>query len=370
VEPEELALERSLPAARQALRRRSWLALEVASRLLGAAAALLLFGLALQLMKGGAGGLGPVLRALSVEGVPSLLGLGWLGAALLMSGSPMAAVAVSLTAAGTVSTFEGLAMLSGSRMGASSSVLVVGFLLYLLRRRSADGLFIGVVALLVASSLWLPALPLGLALLHLPWFHPDSLAVPAALTEGVNGLYGPLVGWAQGHLPRLLLFTAGVAALLLSFSVFDRALPQLDTEGLAARRLHALTQRAWAMFLLGLAVTAVTMSVSISVGLLVPLSLRGYLRRETVVPYIMAANLSTWVDTLAAAALLGSGAAVGTVLAEMTAGALLTLGVLLLLYRYYARLLLALARWVMGGRLRFALFLALYLAAPAALLLR
>jgi hypothetical protein len=367
---DELALEGALPVAAGALRRRRWLlALEAASRVLGAGAAVLLFGLALQLLKAGAGGLAPLLDALSAQGVAALLGLGWLGAALLMSGSPMAAVAVSLAAAGTVSTFEGLAMLSGSRMGASSSVLLMGFVLYLLRRRSADGLFIGVVALLVASTLWLPALPLGLALLHLPWFHPDAFAVPAALTEGVDALYGPVVHWGQEHLHRLLLFAGGVGVLLLSFSVFDRALPQLDTEGLAARRLHALTRRPWAMFLLGLAVTAVTMSVSISIGLLVPLSLRGYLRRETAIPYIMAANLSTWVDTLAAAALLGSGAALGMVLAEMTAGALLTLGVLLLLYRPYSRLVLALARAVLGGRVRFALFLALYFAAPLALLL-
>jgi sodium-dependent phosphate cotransporter len=365
-----LALERVLPAARQPLRRRWLVAAEASSRVMGAAAAVLLFGLALQLLKAGAGGLAPVLKAMSVEGVPSLLGLGWLGAALLMSGSPMAAVAVSLAAAGTVSNYEGLAMLSGSRMGASSSVLLLGFLLYLLRRRSADGLFIGVVALLVASTLWLPALPVGQALLHLPTFHPSAFAVPGQLTEGVNALYGPVVEWGLEHMHRLLLFVAGVATLLLSFSVFDRALPQLDTEGLAARRLHFFTQRPWAMFLLGLAVTAVTMSVSISVGLLVPLSLRGYLRRETVVPYIMAANLSTWVDTLAAAALLGSGAAVGMVLAEMAAGAALTLGVLLVLYRPYSRVVLSLARWLLGSRPRFVLFLALYFATPAILLLR
>lgn len=367
---EELAIERALSARPRAAVRRRWAgAAETATRLLAAGAGILLFGLALQFMKAGAAGLGPFLKAISAEGALPFLGLGWLGAALLMSGSPLAAVAVSLAAAGTVSTFEGLAMLSGSRMGASSSVLVVGFVLYLLRRRSADGLFIGVVALLVASTLWLPALPLGLAFLHSPWFHPDNLAVPGAITEGVNGLYGPVVDWAQGHLHRLLLFAAGVAVLLVSFYVFDRALPQLDTEGLAARRLHAFTRRAWAMFLLGLGVTAVTMSVSISVGLLVPLSLRGYVHRERVVPYIMAANLSTWVDTLAAAALLGSGAAVGMVLAEMAAGATLTLCVLLLLYRPYSRLLLAAARGVLGGRVRFALFLAAYLAVPLALLL-
>ncbi len=364
---EEVVVEGALAPVGER-RRRWWVMVEGASRALGAGAAVILFGLALQLLKAGSGGMAAVLDVLSVHGVAPLLGLGWLGSALLMSGSPMAAVAVSLTAAGTVSTSEGLAMLSGSRMGASSSVLLMGFVLYLLRRRSADGLFIGVVALLVATTLWLPALPLGLALARLPWLHPDALAVPPALTKGMEGFYGPLVQWGLEHLHHLLLFAAGVGVLLLSFSVFDRALPQLDTEGLAARRLDSLTRRPWAMFLLGLAVTALTMSVSVSVGLLIPLSLRGYIRREMIVPYIMAANISTWVDTLAAATLVGSGAALGMVLATMMAGSILTLGILLLLYRAYSKWILQWARKVLASKRGLALFLALYGAAPPGLL--
>jgi sodium-dependent phosphate cotransporter len=365
---EEAVVEGVLAPVAQ--RRWRWgVMVEGASRALGAGAGVILFGLALQLLKAGAGGVAAVLDVLSVHGVAGFLGLGWLGSALLMSGSPMAAVAVSLTGAGTVSASEGLAMLSGSRMGASSSVLLLGFVLYLMRRRSADGLFIGVVALLVASTLWLPAVPLGLALARLPWLHPEALAVPAALTKGVSGFYGPLVQWGLEHLHHLLVFAGGVALLLLSFFVFDRALPQLDTEGLAARRLDSLTQRPWAMFLLGLAVTALTMSVSVSVGLLIPLSLRGYVRREMIVPYIMAANISTWVDTLAAAALVGSGEALGIVLAIMMAGSILTLGILLLSYRPYSRWVLRWARRVLESKRGFALFLAVYATAPLGLLL-
>ncbi len=47
-------------------------------------------------------------------------------------------------------------MINGSRMGASLIVLVVGFVSYVTGRRNPDGLYIGVVALLTAITLWAP----------------------------------------------------------------------------------------------------------------------------------------------------------------------------------------------------------------------
>src|SRR3990170_3077127 len=79
------------------------------------AAGLFLFVLALQLLKTGAAGLRPVLKAVSADGVPNLLGFGWLGAYGVMSGSPVAAISLSLYSGGTISDGESFAMLNGSR---------------------------------------------------------------------------------------------------------------------------------------------------------------------------------------------------------------------------------------------------------------
>ena len=76
--------------------------------------ALFLFILAIQLMKSGAQAVGP-----SIEGqFPfanglSTLGTGWLGAYFVLSGSPVAATAISLFGAGTISKFQAFTMLSG-----------------------------------------------------------------------------------------------------------------------------------------------------------------------------------------------------------------------------------------------------------------
>jgi hypothetical protein len=144
--------------------------LTAASTAAYSAAGLFLFILALQLLKSGAGGLKPILKAVSADGVPNLLGFGWIGSYAVMSGSPVAAISLSLFSGGTISDVEAFAMINGSRLGASFIVLFVGFLQWVWHRKSADGLFIGVVALLTAFTLWLPSLPAGILLLKSGWF--------------------------------------------------------------------------------------------------------------------------------------------------------------------------------------------------------
>ncbi|MDP2947957.1 MAG: hypothetical protein Q8P22_00250 [Chloroflexota bacterium] len=341
----------------------------VATRLVYAVGAVLLFVLALEVLKRGAGGIKPFLDGISAEGTVNLLGLGWIGPYLVMSGSPVAAIALSLFAGGTISDTEAFAMINGTRLGASFIVLFVGFLYYVGRRRTADGLYIGAVALLTAFTIWLPVLPLGTLVLRQGWFDGLSLAPPGAFTSVVDVVYDPAVGLAADHLPRLLMFVLGVGLLLTSFWVFDRVLPNLEQPSLRFERVSNLLHHPLSMFGLGLLITALTLSVSISLTLLVPLSLKGYVRRESIIPYVMGANISTWVDTLLAALLLNSPRASTIVITEMALGSLVSLTVLLLFYRPYSRLILALAHAATRSRRAFALFLGAIFVVPLALLL-
>jgi len=92
--------------------------------------AMFLFILAIQLMKAGAAAVGPTIQGqFPFANGLSTMGTGWLGAYLVLSGSPVAATAISLFGAGTTSVLQTFTMLSGSRLGASFIVL---------RRRAAS----------------------------------------------------------------------------------------------------------------------------------------------------------------------------------------------------------------------------------------
>ncbi|MBI1886471.1 MAG: hypothetical protein HYS09_09215 [Chloroflexi bacterium] len=347
---------------------RGWL-LGGAVRALYAGAAVVLFIFALEVLKTGAGGVAEVLDTVSADGPVNILGFGWLLAYLAMSGSPVAAIAVSLFAGSVISDTEAFAMLNGSRLGASFIVLFVGFLYYLGHRRSADGIFIGVVALLTTFTIYAPVVPIGSFILERGWLNDVQVSTPAFVVDFKDYAFGPALDAGKEHLPRLALFALGAGLLLGSFSVFDRALPNLEQPSLRVERIKDWLHRPLMMFLLGLLVTTLTMSVSISLTLLIPLSLKGYVRRQEIIPYVMGANISTWVDTMAAALLLESPRGFTIVFTQMVVGAAISLPVLLLAYKPYSGLILGIARRVMRQRPAFALFLAAIFLLPLLLFL-
>jgi Na+/phosphate symporter len=330
--------------------------------------ALALFVLALELLKTGAGGLKPVLNGISADGVAGLVGFGWLGSYLVMSGSPIAAISLSLYSGGTISDLEAFAMINGSRLGASFIVMCVGFIYYVGRKRDPDSIYIGVVALLTAFTLWAPVIPIGALALNQGWFDGVRFGSPGALESVVGRVYDPIVTRADDALPRLALFGVGVPALLAAFYVFDRALPNLEAPGPTFERLSRLAHGKFAMFAFGAAVTLLTLSVSLSLTILVPLAMKGYVRRQRLIPYIMGANIATWIDTLFASLLLDTPRAFTIVFTEMVVGGAISLTVLLFAYGPYSRAILSLAHRATASRRAFVVFLATIFVLPAVLL--
>src|SRR5687768_1158412 len=87
-----------------------------------------LFVTALGVMKAGAQALIPSLQGSIFTDNPwSTLGMGWLGACIVLSGSPVAASSLTLLDGQAIDVSQAFTMLTGSRLGASFVVLVVGF---------------------------------------------------------------------------------------------------------------------------------------------------------------------------------------------------------------------------------------------------
>src|SRR3990172_4581457 len=109
-----------------------------------AMAGIVVFIFALELLKRGASGLGPLLTSLKVEGLKDTVAFGWLIAYLVLSGSPVAAISLTLFSGGVITDVESLGMITGSRLGASFIVLFVGFLYHLRGHTRAASVAIGV----------------------------------------------------------------------------------------------------------------------------------------------------------------------------------------------------------------------------------
>ncbi|HUR68731.1 MAG TPA: hypothetical protein VM370_05745 [Candidatus Thermoplasmatota archaeon] len=328
---------------------------------------LFLFILALQLLKASAKGLGGVVTGIGVDSPWSALGFGWLFAYIVLSGSPVAAIALSFFASGILDTMQTFLMIAGSRFGASFVVLLLGFI-YLLRKRSGGrSLEMGVLSLLTTYVVYGIAIPIGVLILRagtLDGFHPE---LPTSIFSFIDTVFGPTVRALAASLHPILLFAVGVGTILVAFHVFDKALPDL-AEGSPVRGLERFVYRPIVMFGLGCVITLFTLSVSVSLGLLVPLSAKGIARRENVIPYIMGANITTFVDTLLATLLLGKDGAFTIVLVEMLSVAIVSIVVLLFFYGRFERILLYVSRFILRTRASLTVFVVVILVVPIVLL--
>jgi hypothetical protein len=334
-------------------------------------AAVFLFVLAIQLMKDGARAVAP-----SLQGSPlfsnafSTLGAGWLGAYVVLSGSPIAAASLGLFAGGALSKLQTFSMLSGSRLGASFIVLLVGFL-YSVRNRSrnrGESIGVGILALSLTAVAYLPGMLIGYGLLKSGMLGPIRWSASRDVLSAVEVIWGPSLNLLKDNLPGWLLLPVGLGIVLVSFKLLDRVLPEVDGERATGARARWL-RRKWPMFALGCLAATVTLSVSVALTVLVPLASRGYIKRDEAIPYIMGANITTLADTLIAAMITGNHAAVQIVIAEAVGVTLVTTAYLAFAYGPLRRGILALDDWLVASNRRLLTFVGSIFVLPAFFLL-
>lgn len=328
-----------------------------------------LFVVALKLMQAGAQAVAPLVREhFEVETSLGALGFGWGTSYVLLSGSPVAAMAITFFDAQEIDATAAFAMITGSRLGAAFIVLLLGFFYVFYHREPVHDLRIGLLALIVTASIYLPAFVLGYGLLETGLFE--------ALGDGTSGEAldedGPaekVKEKAEELFPPWGIFLAGLVLIMGSFKLFDLSLPKVDAENGEASGIRRYVYRRWPMFALGAVLTLVSMSVTISLGLLVPLHDQRIVRARHVVPYIMGANITTFVDTLIAAMTMERGGAITIVAVEMGAVTIVSLLILTLAYERYEQTMLAAVDWITARRLNLGIFVTVLVLLPVALLM-
>ena len=327
----------------------------------------ILFILSLNLIKKGAEPLAPWIRNnASIDSPASALGFGWLTASVALSGSPVAAAALSFLEAHVLNPKETFAMIAGSRLGAAFLVLVLGFL-YIIRGRQRNiSLGIGLLSLLVTQTIYPFVLVIGYLLLSTNISLP--LLVNSDSSSLIEQILTPVIDLINKVVPPEGLLIFGFLLVLFSLWLFDKIVPDLDLKDTELGMLPRLLYRPFVVFLFGALLTTLTMSVSVSLSLLLPLSVRGYIRQENVIPYIFGANITTFVDTLIAAVLLSNPTAVTIVLIQMISVSMVTVVILLTSLRPYERFIQFLARSIGSKNIYVLIYIILILGIPIGLI--
>jgi len=331
---------------------------------------LYLFILAITLMKSGARGISPFIsNFFAISTGANSLGFGWLFAYLIMSGSPVAAAALAFFDANVIDELGAFTMITGSRLGASFIVLFIGFIYVLRGRDRATSLSMGTLSLTITASTYLPGLLLGVLILNTGLLDGIQIHSGGLLISLINTIVEPIADLAVDLFPYWAVFLIGLGVIMISFNLFDKCLPQMSLKESQLGWVSRLVYRPVVMFTLGAALTMISMSVSISLSLLVPLSHRGFIRRENVIPYIMGANITTFIDTLLAAVLLNNAAAFTIVLVEMVSVTVISFIILFILYHPYQRSMLNFADWVTASNRNLIIFMITIFTIPVILIL-
>src|SRR4029078_4482175 len=120
----------------------------------------------------------------------------------------------------------------------------------------------------------------------------------------------------------------------------------------SASKRSSWLKRPWTMFLLGCIVATLTLSVSVALTVLVPLAVKGYVKRDEALPYIMGANITTLADTLVVAMLQHTPVAAQIVLAEAIGVSIVSIIILAFFYGPTKSMVLGLDDWLVGDNRR------------------
>lgn len=329
-----------------------------------------LFILAITLMKTGASSLAPLLQdVFRVSSPANSLGFGWLFTYVIMSGSPVAAAALAFFDVGIIDSISTFTMITGSRLGASFIVLFVGVIYVLRGRNWATSLGMGLLSLVVTGSTYIFSLILGILFLQMELLQGIQIQSGVMLASILDAVFESLARSAAQVLPGWALFITGFGITMLSFNLFDRCLPKMTLKESQVGRLAVFVYRPMVMFVLGALITLISMSVSVSLSLLVPLNDRGFIRRENVIPYILGANITTFIDTLFATLLLENPTGFTIVLASMLSISVVSVAILTTFYHGYEHVMLRFVNWITGENRHLYFFMAVIVITPIILLL-
>lgn len=328
---------------------------------------LILFVAGILYMKDGARSLAPLLtRYIQLDSPLTGFSAGWLASMVIMSGSPIAAASLAFLDAGILSPLSTFTMIMGSRFGASFIVLVIGFIYALRGRDLLTSLGMGLLSFGVTISVHVLGVIPGIWMVQSGVLTSVPRPAGVALSTHIDGTLGRVSTAITAFMPAWSLFIVGLIVIMISFALFDRCLPTHTLKGSEVGAVARYIYRPSIMFVLGMIITLISMSVSLSISILVPLSDRGLVRRENVIPYIMGANVTTFVDTLLAAVLMTSPAAFDVVLAEMISVSLAALLVLVFFFRQYEHIMEVFVEWVTARPRNLFIFLFVLFAMPIA----
>ncbi len=289
---------------------------------------------------------------------------------ITMSGSPIAWAFIWLWEALKIPVNNLMSIILGTRWWVNSVLLITGLLMLLKWKSLRRALGITVIQFFVTLSVTLLSATFVFALLKLNLFDNISYALINTVTNtaGIHGVVDFFSNFVKFHIPGIInILIMGIIFLVWWLFAFDKNFSFVWDEKVA-KKIRKIENRKTA-FLSWFILTALTMSLSISVTLLLPLYIRKVITRRHLIPYILWANISTLFDTLFLGIMTKSAMWVNVILVFLLA-TMISVGIYMLIFKHYKKTISLFTDKILDNKYYFIIFLIVIMFTPILFLLK
>lgn len=281
-----------------------------AVNVLGFIFALYIFIFSLTLIKVSSASFGEGVFHLTRDGMSELnaFGFGWLATLITQSSGAAAATLIAFHLAGIIGPVFLIYMIIGTRIGTSITALFASFLIHAKRRDFRHGFEIGLANLVYAIPIAIIMFLLELFTGFFSRIGEYFVIFDSPFKHNVIDMAVLPVINLFSFMPDNLKIVLGVLFLIGSLKYLPKFMINIWGERYLKKKINKFLDKKYRSFLLGMGVTALLMSTSITITFLIPLVVTRITKLKKVIPYMIGANLGGVSEIILGGLVLGGSA--------------------------------------------------------------
>lgn len=281
-----------------------------------------LFILSIELIKQTSILLGPTIKEFLLENLTPIkaIATGWFTTSIAQSSGAVGTMTATFAGNHIISLKTAIFIIIGSSLGTTITALAISLITVTQKRRDfRHGFEIGLCYALFSAIVVLIAFLLEY---FFQFISRSSLLIISLFGESTSSLPFPdIVNFTTSPITNLLVAKGSIfltllfAFLILIFSLRYLSKSIIDIFGgeeKTKKKIGKYFESKWKTYLLGVVLTGIVFSSSITIGLLVPLAASRLISLKKTIPFILGADLGTSTDILIAALIINKPLALAT----------------------------------------------------------
>jgi len=292
--------------------------------------------------------------------------LSYLMTEVTMSGSPIAWAFISLGDVLSINQNNLVAIIMWTRGGINSFLLITGILMLIKWKSLKRALWISVIQFFVTLSSTLISAIFVFHILKLDFMETLSQKVLdwfilSSVFDVVVKFFSDKIIFVVSN--NIITWIWGILLLVGGLFLFDRSFSFIAHW--KDRKILKKIANEKNSFIAGFILTALTMSLSVSVAIMMPLYVRKAINKKMLIAYILGANVSTLFDTLFLWIMSQSAIGIKVILSFIISIAI-SVAILFALFKYYQNWISKATDYVLENKYRFIVFTIISMLGPIA----